>query len=135
MCVFALWVIGTLPMTAVFLIDDAFVISEYMQFLTYALGVSSGLSIAVLLPLALLGEVLAKRTKHTIWIFPAFLCLCAVTLLMIRSILLKSLLDAILSWSGLIALVSILFVLYWAVLWAEKAALQYWWKFREQRRG
>ena len=80
MCVFALWVIGTLPMTAVFLIDDAFVMSEYVQFLAYALGVASGLSIAVLLPLALLGEVLAKRNKHTIWIFPTFLCLCAVTL-------------------------------------------------------
>jgi hypothetical protein len=135
MCVFALWVLGTLPMTTVFLIDDAFVMSEYVQFLTYALGVAFGLSIAVLLPLALLGEVLAKRNKHTIWIFPTFLCLCAVTLLMIHSILLKSLLDAILSWSGLVALISVVFVLYWAVLWAEKAALVCWWKFREGRHG
>ena len=122
-------------MEAVFLIDDAFVMSEYVQFLAYALGVASGLSIAVLLPLALLGEVLAKRNKHTLWIFPTFLCLCAATLLMIRSILLKSLLDAILSWSGLITLISVVFVLYWAVLWAEKAALVCWCKFREGRRG
>ena len=122
-------------MEAVFLIDDVFVISEYVQFLAYALGVAFGLSIAVLLPLALLGEVLAKSNKHTLWILPTFLCLCAATLLMIRGILLKSFLDAILSWSGLITLISVMFVLYWAVLWAEKAALVCWCKFREGRRG
>jgi hypothetical protein len=128
--VFALWVIGTLPMTTVFLIDDAFVISEYVRFLALALGVASGLSIAVLLPLALLGEALAKRNRHAIWILPTFLCLCAVTLLTIRAILLDSLLDAILSWSGLIALIAAVFVLYWAVLWAEKAALAGWHRFK-----
>jgi hypothetical protein len=135
MSVFALWVFGTLPMTTVFLIEDAFVMSEYVQFLIYALGIASGMSIAVLLPLALLGETLAKRNRHAIWIFPAFLCLSAVALLTIRAVLLRSLLDAILSWSGLIALISAAFVLYWAVLWAEKAALVYWRKFRERRRG
>jgi hypothetical protein len=81
MCVFALWVVGTLPMTAVFLIDDAFVVSEYVQFLAYAFGVAFGLSVAVLLPLALFGEVLVKRNKHAIWIFPGFLCLGTSTVL------------------------------------------------------
>lgn len=131
MSIFALWVIGTLPMTTVFLIDDASVMSEYVRFLAYALGVAFGLSIAVLLPLALLGEVLAERNRRTIWILPTFLCLCAVTLLTIRTILLRSFLDAVLSWSGLVALISAAFVLYWVVLWAEKAALVCWRKFKE----
>ena len=129
---FVLWVVGTLPMTAVFLIDDAFIASEYVQFLGYALGVSFGLSLAVLLPLALFGEVLVKRNRHALWIFPGFLCLCAGALLVIRVIVLKSLLDAMLSWSGFIVLVSAVFVLYWSVLWAEKAALAGWQKFRER---
>lgn len=133
MCVFVLWVVGTLPMVAVFLIDDAFVMFEYVRFLAYAFGVAFGLSVAVLLPLALFGEVLAKRNKHTIWIFPGFLCLCTGTVLMVRIIILKSLLDAFLSWSGFIVLVSVVFVLYWTVLWTGKAALVGWQKFREQR--
>jgi hypothetical protein len=133
LCVFALWVVGTLPMTAVFLIDDAFVVSEYVEFLAYALGVACGLSVAVLFPLALLGEALARRDRHAIWIFPMLLCLCAVAILVIRTVLLRSFLDAMLGWSGLIALISAVFVLYWTVLWAEKAALVCWRKFRERR--
>jgi hypothetical protein len=54
---------------------------------------------------------------------------------MVRILILKSLLDAILSWSGFIVLVSVVFVLYWTVLWAEKAALIGWQKLREQGRA
>lgn len=130
LCVVILWMLVTLPMAAVFVLDDAFVPSEYVKFLAYAFGVAFGLSTVVLLPLALLGEVLAKRSKHTIWVFPGFLCLCTGTTLVVRIIALKSFLDAVLSWSGFILLVSGLFVLYWAALWIEKAALVCWQKLR-----
>ena len=127
---FTLWVLGTLPMFAVAVLDSAFVPSDYIKFLFYVFGVAVGLSTVVLLPLALLGEWLAKRSKHAIWVFPALLCLCTVTILIIRTMILRSFVDAALSWSGLILLVSGLFVLYWVALWIERVVARYWQKLR-----
>lgn len=122
-------------MAAVFVIDDAFVISEYLQFLVYASSVALGLSTLVFLPLSLLGERLAKRSKHTIWVYPGFVCLCTGAILAIRSIILNSLLDAFLGWNGYVVLISFFFALYWTILWFGKAALASWRKLRERRRS
>ena len=130
--VLAIWVVGTLPMTAIFLIDDAFVAAEYVEFLAYASGISLALSSVVLFPLAVLGEALAKRNGRFLWGYPGFLCLGTGVLLAIRIVTLRSLLDAILSWSGLAALVSVVFLVYWAVLWAKKAAWAGWQRLRER---
>lgn len=131
--IFMLWVMGTLPMIAVFVLDDAFTLSEYAKFLVYAFSASLGLSAFVFLPLALIGEKLAKKSKHAIWIYPGLPCLCIGIILIVRIIVLESLFDAFLSWTGYILLVSGLFVLYWAVLWFEKATLTYWQKRRKSR--
>lgn len=133
LCIFMLWVMGTLPMIAVFVLDDAFTLSEYVKFLVYAFGVSLGLSAFVFLPLALIGEKLVKKSKHAIWIYPGLPCLCIGIILIVRIIVLESFLDAFLGWTGYILLVSGLFVLYWAVLWFEKATLAYWQKLRKWR--
>ena len=135
MYIVVLWGAVTLPMVAVFVLDDAFIPSEYMQSLAYALGAAFGLSIVIFLPLALLGEALAKKSKHTVWVFPAFLCLCAGATLVICVIALKSFLDAILGWGGLVLLILGLFVLYWAVLWAERVVWACWQKLREHMLG
>jgi hypothetical protein len=135
LCIVTLWTLVTLPMVAVFVLDAAFVPSEYAGFMAYAFGVAFGLSTLVLFPLALFGESLTKRSKHTIWVFPVFLCLCAGITVIVRLLVLESFRAAILSWSGLALLMSGLFVLYWAVLWAEKTVLAGWQKLKQHKQG
>jgi hypothetical protein len=57
-----LWVIVTIPIAAPALIDGAFVLSDYAQFLVYALGYSFGLNVVTLFPVAVFGEALCRRT-------------------------------------------------------------------------
>ena len=135
LCIVILWMLVTLPIAAVFVLDDAFVLSEYARFLAYAFGIGFGLSTFILFPLALFGESLTKRSKHTIWGFPVFLLMCAVITVIVRLLVLESFRAAILSWSGLALLMSVLFVLYWAVLWNEETVLALWQKPRQRERG
>jgi hypothetical protein len=125
----------TLPIVAVFVLDDAFVLSEYARFLVYAFGIAFGLSTLVLFPLALFGESLTKRSKHTIWAFPVFLLVSAGITVIVRLLMLESFRAAILSWSGLALLMSVLFVLYWGVLWNEETVLARWRKFGLREQG
>jgi hypothetical protein len=118
-----LWVIFTAPMAAVFLIDDAFVWSEYAKFLALAFGTSFGINVVILFPIAALGEALFKRAKHTIWAMPVGFSVAAGSILIGQAVMLDSFLGAILNWGGLLVLLSGLFMLYWLVLWLEKVAL------------
>jgi hypothetical protein len=135
LCMVILWMLVTLPIVAVFILDDAFVPSEYARFLAYAFGIAFGLSTLVLFPLALLGESLTKRSKDTIWGFPVSLFSCAVMTVIVRFSVLESFRAAILSWSGVALLISVLFVLYWGVLWNEETMLARWQKPRQPEGG
>jgi hypothetical protein len=135
LCIVILWVLVTLPIVAVFVLDDAFVVSEYARFLAYAFGIAFGLSTFVLFPLALLGESLTKKNKNTLWAFPVFLLICTGITVLVRLLILESFRAAILSWSGLALLMSLLFVLYWGVLWNEETVLARWQNPTQRERG
>jgi hypothetical protein len=118
--------LAVLPILAVAILEEALLLSDLLRAFAYVCGVSFGISIVVLFPLALLGETLVKRYRHTVWILPGCLGLGAVTMLVVRTIALDSFLDAVRSWSGVIAIIATVFVLYWTALWIEKAVLIGW---------
>lgn len=123
LALFGLVVVVTMPMVAVFLIDDDFVLTEYLLFVISAFGVSLGLTVVVLFPVAVLGEVLFQRTEHVIWRLPLGLGVIAGGIFMGYALVSASFLEAVGSWSGFILLMSGLFLLYWTLLWLEKVAL------------
>jgi hypothetical protein len=89
------------------------------MFLAFVSAIALGLSGAVFFPLALLGETLARRTRHVIWAFPSVLCLGAGAAFLMSVIASQSLSDAVLGWGGLALLLAGLFVAYWVILWAK----------------
>ncbi len=133
LCMFMLWVLITLPMVAVFALDADLVLSKYTRFLVHAFSIAFGNSIFILFPLSLFGELLEKKSKNTIWVFPMFLLLCASIIVIVRLVVLESFRAAMLGWSGFVLLISVLFALYWATFWTEKKVLAYWKKFKQHK--
>lgn len=78
------WMVLSLPIAAVFLIDDAFVLSDYLKFIVYAAGAGIGISVLVLFPLSVFLERLTARSKLLVIAAPLlvlFICLLGLFLL------------------------------------------------------
>lgn len=123
---FLIWMVATLPLVAVFIIDDAFVTWEYLLFLLYAAGVSCAISAGVMFPLALIGEALTSKCIHTVWMMPAFLVVVSALVFALNAAIARSALSAIFGYGGLSLLLTFLFLGYWLTLQAEHLLARVW---------
>jgi hypothetical protein len=113
------------PFFAVFMIDEnPPVLSEFILAFAMIFGVSFGVCAVIFFPVAAIGEIFAGYTKHVIWTIPIGLGTVSISILIAHAVISRSVPDAILSWSGLIALLSGLFVFYWTILWCEKGIIR-----------
>lgn len=116
------WMIVTLPLVAVFLIDDAFVVSEYLKFIVYAAGISLGVSSLVMFPLSLLLERLVMWRKWLAVVPPLLLALSVICLAGCYG-LTHQFLDTVFGWTGFFFAFALAFSVYWGVLWLVKALI------------
>lgn len=115
------WMVITLPMAAVFIIDEQFVVLDYLRFTLYAAGVGFGVSVIVMFPLSLLLERLVEGTKALVVIVPLVLLFVSVACVLGRVLLTGRFFDSIFGWAGWLFAFSLVFSLYWLVLWIERA--------------
>jgi hypothetical protein len=107
------WMALSLPIAAVFLVDDAFVFSEYLKFVFYAAGIGLAVSAVIMFPLSLLLERLTTRSKLLTIAAPLLLLfVLAVSLLGIHFLTRQ----VSLSWTILLFAFSAAFGFYWIVL-------------------
>jgi hypothetical protein len=117
------WMVITLPIVAVFLIDKEFVVSDYLKFILYAAGVGLGASVVVMFPLSLLFERLVERAKALAVAVPLVLLFVSVACLLGRFFLTGQFFDTVLGWAGLLFAFSLVFGFYWVVLWIGRALI------------
>jgi hypothetical protein len=115
------WLVLSLPIAAVSLIDDQFVLSDYLKFVLYAAGVGIGVSVVVMFPLSLLLERLAAGKKWLAIAVPLLLLFVSVVCLLGQFFLTRQFLETIFGWAGFLFAFSLAFSFYWVVLWVGKA--------------
>lgn len=115
---FVAFVIITIPLAMVFVIDDAFVASEYAMMLAMCFALACGLSTFLYFPLGLLGQRLLKSSKKILWLYPLGIFVCAAVIFH----LLSSFHYLVNIWSGL--LVGGFFVFYWILFWTIGIAIK-----------
>ena len=121
MLLFGGWIFLTAPLALVFLIDEAFSSIEYLQFVVYAAAVSVGATVLLFFPVAwVLERILRRRSKLWVIALPvSMLGLSAFGL--IAAVMSSS--DVLLAfggWGGRLFVFSVVFSVYWAVLWCAK---------------
>jgi hypothetical protein len=120
------WMVITLPIVGVFIIDgideDAFV-SGYVDFVFYATGVGFAISALIIFPLALLLERIVMRAKALIVLIPVCALVISGICLVVRFLLTEAFLDTLFSWTGVLFAFSLVFGVYWSVLWLERAVI------------
>ena len=131
--VLGVWMVFTLPLAAVFLIDEAFVVSDYLKFIAYAAGIGLGVSSLILFPLSLLLERLVMRTGWWAGVPPLLFVLSAIVLAA-RCLLTARFLETLFGWAGLLFALALLLTLYWGVLWLVHLVVHVVGKFRQKRR-
>jgi hypothetical protein len=117
------WLVFSLPVAAVSLIDDQFVLSDYLEFLLYAAGVGIGVSAVVMFPLSLLLERLTAHSKLLAIAAPLLLLFISGLCLLARFLLPGQLSNTVFDLSLLFFALSLAFIFYWAVLWIGNALL------------
>jgi len=128
--ILAAWMVVTLPMVAVFLIDKQFVVADYLKVVLYAAAVGVGVSLVIMFPLALLFEKLVERVKPLALIVPLFLIFVAVACLIVRFLVTGQFFDTVFGWSGLLFAIAVVFGFYWLVLWIGRGFVYGVQKFR-----
>jgi hypothetical protein len=121
--ILAAWMILSLPIAAVFLIDDALILSDYFKFVFYAAGAGIGISLFVMFPLSLLLERLATRTKLLFVAAPILLLGVSAVGLLGQYLLTGQISSVVLSGSILLVILSFVFGFYWVVLHLGNAVL------------
>lgn len=117
------WMVVTLPMAAVFFVDNQFVIFDYLKFVLYAACVGVGVSVCVMFPLSLLLERVVERAKLLAVAAPFGLIFISVTCLLFRYFLTGEFFDTVFGWAGLLFTFSVVFGFYWIVLWIGRALI------------
>ena len=123
------WIILTLPMAAVFIIDKAFVVQDYVQFILYAGATAFGFTAGILFPLALLLERCSRRMRAVAFIAPVALILLALVWLLFRLFWSQDFLGTFIGQEGLLLAVTVVFGVYWTVLWVGRSFLDGVWSF------
>ena len=121
-----LWMIITIPIAAVAVIDAEFTFLAYGEFLGYAIAYSLGFVTITVFSFASLGELLCKQVDHFIWAIPVGLGVSALFIFMGFAGIYDSLTKSIWGWGGFAIAWSILFITYWTSLWFEKVILIKW---------
>ncbi len=117
------WMIITLPLVGVFIIDEEFVISDYVYFMLYASSVSLAINAIVMFPLALLVERFVVRARILIVLIPVCLLAISGVCLMGRFLLTRAFFDTVFGWTGGLVVFSLVFAVYWSILWLEQAVI------------
>jgi hypothetical protein len=107
----------TIPIVAVFLLDEQFVVSDYLKFVLYAAAIGVGVSSVVMFPLSLLVERLVERAKVFVVVMPFALMFVSVACLLGRLFLTGQFFDTVFGWPGLFLAFSLVFGFCWSVLW------------------
>ena len=117
----AVWLVITLPVVGVFILDNAFVFSDYVKFVFYVVGAGIGISTLIMFPLSVLHEWTAKRFRLRTAAVPVFLLLASASCLLSRYWVTGNIIDALCDWPGLLLAFSLVFGFYQVVLWLWKA--------------
>jgi hypothetical protein len=117
------WMIISLPMVAVFIIDDAFTISEYARLIFYFAGTGLAINTIIMFPLVLLLEQLVALAKVLIVLIPACLLTISGVCLIGQFLLTRTFLDTVFSWAGTLVVFSLVFTVYWSSLWLGQAVV------------
>lgn len=110
----------TLPLAGVFLLDNSFVVTDYLKFLLLAFGVGAGLSIAVMFPLAWALEAFVAKRKALAFV-PVLFVFAAAALVGVRMAATYEILNTLFGWPGLFLALSLIFGFYWVALWMVEA--------------
>ncbi len=121
--VFAAWMIITLPIVGVFILDGAFIISDYLRFVSFAAGASLALIVLVMFPLALLLERLVVRARVLTLLIPLGLLVISVAILLGRFLTIGAFFETAFSWTGGFVAFSLVFAVYWSSLWLERSLI------------
>lgn len=108
----------TLPLAGVFLLDDEFVVGDYLKFLLSALGVGVALS-TIIFPLAWVLERFVDKKKPLVLV-PLLIVLAAGTCVLVRVLATHEVLDTVFGWAGLFLALSLIFCFYWMALLASR---------------
>jgi hypothetical protein len=119
------WLALSLPVAAAFLVDDAFVASEYLKFVLYAIGVGIGLSAVVMFPLSLFLERFTTQRKLLVVAVPVLFLFVSFVCLIVQFFLAGQFSGTIFSWAGFLFAFSLLFSFYWVVLHVGNVLLSF----------
>jgi hypothetical protein len=128
------WIGITLPLVAVFMMDEGFNLNEYLMFVVYAFGVGAGISLLILLPVGLILEAFVKRHK-LFAIAPIVLAGLAGGWLIARILITKQVFDSVFGWAGLTLFLCVLLGFYWTVLWMVRGIVYAYTRYRRRNVG
>ena len=114
------WVVITLPMAAVFMLDNQFNTTQYLSFVLYATAIGLAVSFLALMPLSLLLDLIAKRNQTLAIILPIVLLICAFVNVIGMYVYTKQLINTVLTWPGLLLAFAVVFIFYRLMLWLNK---------------
>ncbi|MBN1384424.1 MAG: hypothetical protein JW983_06065 [Elusimicrobia bacterium] len=117
------WIIITLPVAGVCLMDGEPVISSYIKFVMYAISVSFAISAVIMFPMALLAERFTKRKKALVILIPVCLFAISSVLLIGWFLFTKSFFNTMSGWPGGLFAFSLVFCVYWSLLWLGQAVI------------
>ena len=110
------WLIIGSPILFVFIIDDAFEVSELLKFMLYAISIGLAISVFIAFPLTLILEKIFAVSKTTIVLIIGFLFSVSIFILLKFIFDTQSMLD-IYPWSGYLLLFSFSIAVYWSLFW------------------
>ena len=114
------WVVITLPMAAVFMLDNQFNTTQYLSFVLCATIIGLAVSFLALMPLSLLLDLIAKRNQTLAIILPIVLFICAFVNVIGMYLYTKQLINTVLTWPGLLLAFAVVFIFYRLMLWLNK---------------
>ena len=113
------WLVFGLPLFLVFLIDDTFGISEFIQNAAMVFGVGLAMTLLVSFPLTLLVEKMVVKTEILI-IAIAIVLMSILVFGVIIFFTNKDFFYGIDPWGGRILLFAFSFLLYWIIFWVPR---------------
>jgi hypothetical protein len=121
------WLIVGSPILFVFIIDNAFEISELFRFMLYAIGIGLTISVYLAFPLTLILEKIFAKSKITIVLIIGFLFLVSALILLKFIFDTQTMLD-VYPWSGYLLLISFSIAVYSSLFWLPRLR-----KFRSEK--
>jgi hypothetical protein len=110
------WLVVSSPILFVFVIDDAFSVSEFIKFIFSSFGISLVISGFIIFPLMLILERVVSKSKIFIAIVPGFVLLVPGCIVW-KFVFDRQFIYDIDPWGGRLLLFSFLFVCYWFIFW------------------